>query len=104
MRVCMASHFGEGLHLAWTMQREGHDVSAIVTDRHYAEALGGLVTLMPEAQGYATKDYDLIIFDTTGHGKDADEARNEIPTIGDSSLADRLEEDRLFALDFMTRC
>jgi phosphoribosylamine---glycine ligase len=104
MRICVASQFSEGFWLAWKMQQEGHDVSAIVSDEHYAEALGGLITVMPGEEVYAAENYDLVVFDATGQGKDADEAREQVPTIGDSELADKLEEDRLFALDFMTRC
>src|SRR5258708_39216520 len=37
-------------------------------------------------------------------GKDVDEAREKVPTIGDSTLADALEEDREFSLDFMMKC
>ena len=104
MRICLASQFGEGLWLAHRMAQEGHDVSAIVREEHYAEALGGLVTVMPGSEVYAAEKYDCVVFDATGMGKDADEAREQVPTIGDSVLADKLEEDRLYALDFMTRC
>src|SRR5208337_1146527 len=40
----------------------------------------------------------------SGMGKFADEAREKTPTIGGSVLADRLEEDRIFGLEFMQRC
>lgn len=104
MRICLASQFGEGLYLAWLMGHEGHDVSAVVSDEHYAEALNGLVTSMSGDEVYEPEKYDLVVFDATGNGKDADYAREKVPTIGDSELADKLEEDRLFGLDFMTRC
>ena len=104
MRICLASQFGEGAWLAWLMAQEGHDVSAVVADDRYAEAMKGLVTMMPGSEVYYPENYECVVFDATGMGKDADEAREKVPTIGDSSLADTLEEDRLFALDFMTRC
>lgn len=104
MRICLASQFGEGAWLAWLMSQEGHDVSAIVKEERYAEALKGLVTMMPGSETYYPERYDLIVFDVTGMGADADEARDKVPTIGDSSLADQLEEDRVFALDFMQKC
>jgi phosphoribosylamine---glycine ligase len=86
------------------MAEEGHDVSAVVKSEHHAQALGGLVTVMPGAEVYVASNYDLVVFDATGNGRDADDARGEAPTIGDSVLADRLEEDRIFALEFMQRC
>jgi phosphoribosylamine---glycine ligase len=102
MRICLASQFGEGNWLAWKMQQEGHEVCSVVSDEQYAQALGGMIeTVTDEIDPGAA---DLIVFDATGNGKDADKAREATPTIGDSVLADTLEEDRLYALDFMTRC
>lgn len=101
MRICLASHFGEGLYLAWLMGHEGHEVSCAVSEEHYAKALGGLVNVTGSE---ISSDVDLVVFDVTGNGKVADKLREEVPTIGDSLLADTLEEDRLFGLDFMTRC
>ena len=86
------------------MQREGHDVSAIVAEEHYAEALKGLVRVMPGSEVYKASEYDLVVMDTSGMGEDADAAREQVPTIGGSVLADKLEEDRIFSLEFMQRC
>jgi phosphoribosylamine--glycine ligase len=96
--------YGEGLWLAWKMAHEGHDVSAVVAEEHYAEALKGLIRIMPGSEVYVASKYDLVVFDTTGMGDTADQARTEAPTIGNSSLADKLEEDRLFGLELMQRC
>jgi phosphoribosylamine--glycine ligase len=104
MRICVASVWGEGLWLAWKLASEGHDVSAVVAEEHYAEALKGLIRVMPGSEVYKASEYDLVVMDTSGMGEDADAAREEVPTIGGSKLADKLEEDRLFGLDFMTRC
>jgi phosphoribosylamine-glycine ligase len=104
MRICLASQYAEGAWLAWLMAQEGHDVSAVVSEERYAEALKGMITMMPGSEVYYPEEYDLVVFDATSMGKDADEAREKVPTIGDSSLADKLEEDRIYALDFMQRC
>lgn len=103
MRICLASVYGEGLWLAWKMAQEGHDVSAVVAEERYAEALKGLVRVMPGSEVYSAASYDLVVMDTSGMGEDADAARLETPTVGGSLLADKLEEDRIFALDFMQR-
>jgi phosphoribosylamine-glycine ligase len=86
------------------MASEGHDVSAVVSKERYAQALGGMVTVMPGAEVYVASKYDLIVWDCTGSGKDADKARLEVPSIGDSTLADELEENREFSLDLMQKC
>lgn len=104
MRICLASEFGEGAWLAWLMAHEGHDVSAAIKNERFSTALGGLVTVMPGAEVYVASKYDMVVMDTTGMGEMADKAREETPVIGDSALADTLENDRLFALDFMTKC
>jgi phosphoribosylamine--glycine ligase len=104
VRICVASLYGEGLWFAQRMATEGHDVSAIVSDARFEQALGGMVKVMPGSEVYSAEEYDLVVFDTTGEGKQADAARIETPTIGASMLADRLEEDREFSLDFMQRC
>jgi phosphoribosylamine--glycine ligase len=104
MRICVASEFGEGLWLGWKMAQEGHDVSAVVKNEKYSKALGGLIEVMPGAEVYVASKYDLIVWDATGNGKHADEAALEAPSIGDSVLADKLEEDRVGALEFMQQC
>src|SRR5437879_3382006 len=104
MRFCVASQFGEGAWIGWKLQGEGHDVSAVVTEERYAEALKGMVTMMPGSETYYPERYDCVVFDATGMGEDADEAREKVPTIGDSTLADQLEEDRIFGLEFMQKC
>src|SRR5215475_10551254 len=104
MRICVASEFGEGLWLGWKMAQEGHDVSAVVKTERYSSALGGLIEVMPGAEVYVASKYDLIVWDATGNGKYADDAALEAPSIGDSSLADKLEEDRVGSLEFMQQC
>jgi len=59
---------------------------------------------MPGSEKYYPERYECVVFDATGMGEDADEAREKVPTIGDSSLADQLEEDRIFGLEFMQQC
>ena len=104
MRICLASVYAEGAWLAWKMASEGHDVSMVVAEPRYAEALKGLVRVVPPDSEVDPASFQLCVFDTTGMGSDADDARLATPTIGDSSLADSLEEDRLAGLEFMQKC
>jgi phosphoribosylamine---glycine ligase len=102
MRVCTASLYGEGSYFAWLFGHEGQDSSLTIKEPRFAKALDGLVKSAPAE--HSVEDYDLVVFDTTGMGEEADEARTKVPTIGDSRLADTLEEDRIFALEFMGQC
>jgi phosphoribosylamine--glycine ligase len=103
LRVCMPTQYAEGA--AWFAQRmaaNGHEVDVSIAAEQCKEALGGIINRVdaldePEA-------YDLAVFDVCGQGKLADEARLKTPTIGDSSLATRLEEDRIYGLEFMEQC
>jgi phosphoribosylamine--glycine ligase len=104
VKICIASLYAEGAFFAYLLSQEGHDVSMVVKEERYAEALKGLVTVMPGSEVYAAEKYDMVVMDSTGMGETADEAREQVPTLGGSELADRLEEDRLYALDFMVRC
>lgn len=85
---------------------EGHSCDwYFVEEPKQAEkrVMRGLIPSPLEAQPDFSK-YDLVIFDCTGHGKLADEARKVTPTIGDSSLATRLEDDRMYGIQVMEQC
>lgn len=74
----------------------------VVEDEHYRKAFRGLIDAVPEASNAA--DYELIVYDSSGLGKDADASRLVAPTIGGSQLADKLEHDRVFGIQYMERC
>jgi phosphoribosylamine-glycine ligase len=48
--------------------------------------------------------YDLILFDCTGNEEIAEQASMFAPVLGDSELASRLEDDRLFGIQTMEQC
>jgi phosphoribosylamine--glycine ligase len=87
--------------------REGHEFSWFLIEeedhRLLKNTLKGLIP-PPLEEPPKFSDFDLILFDSTGHGELADEAAKETPTIGDSSLASRLEDDRLFGIQVMEQC
>lgn len=87
--------------------REGHDVSWFIIEEEDERALKNTLKglIPPPLKGIPDfKDFELAIFDSTGHGELADEAASETPTIGDSSLASKLEDDRLFGIETMEAC
>jgi phosphoribosylamine-glycine ligase len=71
----------------------------VVEDEHYRKALRGVIDAV-DTPGDAA-DYDLIVYDSSGMGEDADASRLISPTIGGSRTADVLEHDRVAGLKFM---
>src|SRR3984893_12894816 len=100
MKICVASLFGEGAFFSHVFDREGQDSCVSVKEPRYASALEGIVK---HDDSVSPEQCDMVLFDTTGMGAEADDLREQVPTIGDSVLADRLEEDRVFSLDLMAR-
>ena len=88
--------------MAHLQSKAGHDVSVSIEEPRCKNALAGLVNSVDSFD--SPESYDLCVFDVTGSGKLADQTRVLTPTIGDSELADRLEEDRVYALQFMQQC
>jgi phosphoribosylamine-glycine ligase len=101
VRICVISRWNEGGWFAWLLREAGHEVMLVVEDERGRKALRGLIDAEDAAGDPA--DYDLIFYDTSGVGKDADEARLISPTIGGSEIADILEHDRVRGLQFMER-
>jgi phosphoribosylamine---glycine ligase len=102
LRICCPTNFGEGAWLLQRMAANGHEVDVSIGADQCKEALGGLINVVDGLD--EPENYALAVFDVCGQGKLADETRLKVPTIGDSSLATRLEEDRIFGLNFMEQC
>jgi len=102
VRICVISRWNEGAWFAWLCKQAGHEVMLVVEDEHYRKAFRGLIDAVGEAGNAA--DYELIVYDSSGLGKDADTSRLIAPTVGGSQLADKLEHDRVFGIQYMERC
>lgn len=106
MRILLFSSHSYG---AWDVLRllsEGHNVEWCHVDAEPNElrVLQGLIPKpLPEPPSDPSS-YDLLIFDSTGHGEEADELRQYAPLVGDGSLNSRLEDDRLYGIEVMERC
>lgn len=107
MRILLASSELYGTWLLLRLAREGHACDWIALDPEYKEKseriLSGLIP-PPLKKLPKFSDYQLVIFDSTGHGELADEARKETSVIGDGVLASMLEDDRLFGIETMEAC
>ncbi len=107
MYICLMSAFGDGLWFGALMEREGHNVHYTLASDRFDRMLSGIIpapTLVGKGEIYTPDKYDLIVFDLTGMGEAADYARTLTPVIGDSVLADKLEHDRLFGIEYMQKC
>jgi phosphoribosylamine-glycine ligase len=107
MYICLMSAFADGFWFAALMQREGHTVHVTLSDERFSGQLAGIIpepTIIGKGEVYSPDKYDLIVFDLTGMGEAADYARTLTPVLGDSVLADKLEHDRLFGIEYMQKC
>jgi phosphoribosylamine-glycine ligase len=107
MKILLMSNEGDGMWFASLMAREGHEVSIALNNDEFKSDLEEIIrpaSLVELSKMGPPENYDLIFFENTGMGEIADYARQFTPTIGDSVLADTLEHDRLFGLDYMSKC
>lgn len=103
MRILLCSVSGDGAWLVIPLSQGGHKVDWCLDDQKYSETLAGIIPA-PLSKNPNPESYDLIIFDDTKEGELADEMREVTPVIGCSAFAERLENDRLFGLEFMESC
>lgn len=90
-------------NLAWKIKQEGHEVKFWHKDPDDKEIYEGFVDKVGRWEDF--KDWaDVIIFDDSGFGKIADSLRKEGKSvIGPSEYSDKLEENREFGQQEMTR-
>ena len=101
MKFLMVSNVGEGAHLLHQIREEGNEVELYIDQPSYRSVWDGLI---PKVDKVEPAEDTVVIFDFTGHGKLADELRAAgFPTVAGSEFADKLEQDRMFGLDFMMR-
>lgn len=103
MKILVLSESGYGAWFAWLFKHEGHKVSYVVKPK-YKDILAGIAPLtglsLPLV-GELNK-FDLVMFDMTGNGKLAQKINAlGVPVIGDSVIADLLEDNRTFGIKAM---
>jgi phosphoribosylamine-glycine ligase len=102
VKILLASSGAIGAWFLLRLMQEGHDVEwfLIEPEPRQRQTLHGLIppplSDQPEFAGY-----DLVVFDSTGNDEIAEQASKVAPVIGDSELASRLEDDRLFGIQVM---
>jgi len=102
VRILLASAGGIGCWMLLRLAREGHECAWYEIEPHprHSLVLKGLIPRpLKEPPDFA--EYDLVIFDCTGNAELAEQAAKVTAVIGDSELASRLEDDRLFGIQTM---
>jgi len=89
--------------LAWQIKKEGHEVKVYIKSEADKDVYDGFLEKTEDWKKFV--DWaDVIVFDDTGFGKDADELRKKGKlVVGGSEYTDRLEEDREFGQEEMKR-
>lgn len=89
--------------LAWQLQKEGHAVKIYIKNKDDADVYEGLLEKVDDWKPH-TGWADVVVFDDTGFGPQADALRKTgKAVVGGSSYTDRLEEDREFGQAEMKR-
>jgi phosphoribosylamine---glycine ligase len=105
MKIALSSYSGIGAWWVLRLMAEGHKVDYFLSKPEYEDVLSGLIPkpkgvdidYRRHIEGYghpSYKGYDLSLFDLTGRPKQADASRAEVPTLGDGSFEELLEDDR----------
>jgi len=96
------SHEALSGDLAWKIQNEGHEVKCWIED--VTDEYDGVLTKVGGHWKNHVDWADVVVFDDTGFGKDADALRKAgKAVVGGSVYTDRLEEDREFGQAEMKR-
>lgn len=103
MKILLCSYSGYGLWFSLRLQDEGNSVDYYLMNKKYNKVLQGIAP-KPIFKEPDFAKYDLVIFDLTGKPAVAERASKVTNVIGDSELADKLEDDRLFGIEIMEQC
>jgi phosphoribosylamine--glycine ligase len=99
MNFHLYSKCGEGCGLALRLQEEGNKVSVFIREREYRSVYKGILK-----QSKNFPDDAIVVFDSSGMGSEAEAFKKSGKKVfGGSIFADKIEMDRKFGLDLMTK-
>ena len=94
MRFLVVSEYGEIADVALALEREGHDVEILISDKTCCKIYDGILDKADEWFEYLGKDC-IWVFDSCSNGKLQDWLREQGELVfGGSKLGDELENDR----------
>jgi phosphoribosylamine--glycine ligase len=89
--------------LAWQIKNEGHDVKLYIGSKSDRDVMNGFLPKVNDWKKFVSWA-DVIVFDFTGFGKDAERLRKKGKlVIGGNIYTDKLEEDREFGQSEMKK-
>ena len=100
MKFLLISKCGEGAGLLSKIKDEGNDVRMYVKEKDYASVYKGIIDQCSLSSSWIDDD-TVIIFDSSGMGKIADQLKKTNKVLGASAFHDKIEYDRAFGLDLM---
>lgn len=103
MKFLLVSKCGEGAGLLSKIKDEGNDVRMYIKEKDYKSVYKSILDQVHLKSPWIDKN-TIVIFDSSGMGSVADEFKKTNSIIGASSFHDKMEYDRSFGLDLMTKC
>ena len=98
----MISESGDGAGVLHAIEQEGNSVELYINDEYFRKAWDGMI---PKAKKPEPKDDAVVIFDFSSMGEMAEELKKKgFPVLGGSVFADKLEQERMFGLQFAKKC
>lgn len=107
MRVLFVSRDLSGGDLCYRLKQEGNDVKLFIRDKDQKQNFEGMVRKTDDWTKELTwvGKSGLIVFDSTGFGRDQDRLRREgYSVVGGSALGDKIEDQRHFGKRVMDDC
>jgi phosphoribosylamine--glycine ligase len=96
MNILIVSTYGESAPLAYRFKTEGHKVIMWIKDEHLKTVMDGIINKTDDWHS-ELETSDLIIFDDTGFGKEAEKLTEQgYSVIGGNEYTDKIELDRAF--------
>lgn len=103
MKFGMISNCGEGAGILYRLMLEGNNVKLWTKNKTYKNCWQGILPRVNNYSELLGGDY-FILFDTVGFGSINELCkRSNIRSFGGSNFADKLEGDRKFGSDYMTK-
>lgn len=104
MKFLFRSGWGESLSIARRVEDEGNEVLLCIEGKEAKQVGDGLI---PKTKDFAAaaKWADVIVFDGNSFDlpKEAEKLRKVKPVVGSSEFGDKLEHDRLFAIELVRK-
>ena len=96
----MISKYAEGAHRLLRIKEEGNEVALFIDNDCYKETWDGILPKVKKWEDFIDQD-TTVLFDQSGFGDKVDYLRRKgVSTWGGSELADKLEKDRVFGMEY----